>query len=114
MKKRVKIPPPFGKAISHVYVIEFQKRGLPHMHLLITLAKECRLFSPGEVDKIISAQLPDPEVFYRINFILTLLLKTDPELFDLVKRHMVHGPCGSRCMRENKKVYMIYLSKNVF
>ena len=30
----------FGKVIGHSYVIEFQKRGLPHCHLLITMANE--------------------------------------------------------------------------
>jgi Helitron helicase-like domain at N-terminus len=29
----------FGRVAAHVYVIEFQKRGLPHMHLLATLAR---------------------------------------------------------------------------
>ena len=26
-----------GQCIAHIYTIEFQKRGLPHMHLLIIL-----------------------------------------------------------------------------
>ena len=29
-----------GRAISHIQVIEFQKRGLPHAHLLLKLANE--------------------------------------------------------------------------
>jgi len=28
----------FGQTLEYVYTIEFQKRGLPHMHLLVTLA----------------------------------------------------------------------------
>ena len=27
----------FGRALARIYTIEFQKRGLPHMHLLIFL-----------------------------------------------------------------------------
>lgn len=27
----------FGHAVAYIYTIEFQKRGLPHMHLLIVL-----------------------------------------------------------------------------
>ncbi|XP_008189363.1 uncharacterized protein LOC103311507, partial [Acyrthosiphon pisum] len=49
---------------------------------------------PNDVDDIISAELPNPEI--------------DPELFEIVKKHMVHGPCGhmhpnSPCMGENQK-----------
>ena len=70
----------FGTCVAHVYAIEFQKRGLPHMHLLIFLKAEYKLLSPDIIDSIISAQWPDPV--------------TQPRLFDVVKRFMVHGPCG--------------------
>lgn len=30
----------FGKAAAHIYTIEFQKRGLPHMHLLVFFSEE--------------------------------------------------------------------------
>lgn len=30
----------FGKHTAYIYVIEFQKRGLPHVHLLIFFSKE--------------------------------------------------------------------------
>jgi hypothetical protein len=36
----------FGKVISWTYVIEFQKRGLPHIHALITLAREYKWHKP--------------------------------------------------------------------
>ena len=29
-----------GRAVAHIQVTEFQKRGLPHAHLVITLAKD--------------------------------------------------------------------------
>ena len=40
----------FGPCVAHVYSIEFQKRGLPHMHLSFifeeriqtTLSRNCR------------------------------------------------------------------------
>ena len=49
--------------------------------------------SPRDIDLVVSAELPDPE--------------SDPELFELVKKHMIHGPCGpmnrnSPCMQDNK------------
>ncbi|CAN6924720.1 unnamed protein product, partial [Brassica oleracea] len=58
---------------------------------------ECRVFkmktpSLEEVDEIISAELPNKE--------------EDPEAYNLVTKHMIHGPCGvinpkSPCMENN-------------
>ena len=86
----------FGPCVAHVYAIEFQKRGLPHMHLLLFLKMEYKLVSPEIVDSIISAQWPDPI--------------TQPRLFENVKKFMVHGPCGalnpnSPCMKNNKCIH---------
>ena len=69
-----------GKTIAHIFVIEFQKKGYPHAHILIHFAPEDKLKDPADVDSFISAQIPDPEV--------------DPELYDLVVKFMMHGPCG--------------------
>jgi hypothetical protein len=69
-----------GCVIAHVYTIEFQKRGLPHMHLLIFFREGQKLLTPEEIDKLISAKWPDPT--------------TEPLLFETVKSCMVHGPCG--------------------
>jgi hypothetical protein len=76
-----------------MYTIEFQKRGLPHAHLLVFLHSSCKYPTPNDINKIISAEIPDP--------------KTDPELYNLVKTHMMHGPCGesytgSPCMQTGK------------
>ena len=30
----------FGKVLYYLYVIEFQKRGLPHCHILLTLGED--------------------------------------------------------------------------
>ena len=70
----------FGRVSAYVAVIEYQKRGLPHAHILVILDPEDKLHSPEQVDKIISAELPDPE--------------TEPELHELVKTHMLHRQCG--------------------
>ena len=54
----------FGKVLVFLWVIEFQKRGLPHAHILVILADDDRLICTDEVDNVISAQLPpDPEIF---------------------------------------------------
>lgn len=83
----------FGVTLGYVYTIEFQKRGLPHMHLLLSLAPAYRLTEPDQVDSVIRASWPEPE--------------REPRLFDIVRRCMVHGPCGSAnpkapCMRNGK------------
>ena len=81
-----------GKPTAFVYVIEFQKRGLPHCHLLIVLDNDCKLRDANDVDLTISAEIPDPV--------------EEQELYNIVKSTMVHGPCGhlnphAPCM-ENK------------
>jgi len=43
----------FGKAVAHVYMIEFQKRGLPHMHLLIFLTGPDKLVTPNDINTAI-------------------------------------------------------------
>ncbi|XP_058722666.1 uncharacterized protein LOC131594520 [Vicia villosa] len=82
-----------GKVLAYMYTIEFQKRGLPHAHILIFLHPSNKYPRPEDIDKIISAEVPDPV--------------THPRLYNLVKSHMVHGPCGlvnkdSPCMKDNK------------
>lgn len=71
--------------------IEFQKRGLPHVHIVIWLDSNYKLRNPSDVDSIISAEFPNPI--------------TDPLGYDTVTKFMVHGPCGflnnrSPCMRD--------------
>jgi hypothetical protein len=83
----------FGTPLGIVHTIEFQKRGLPHMHLLLSLAPQFRSTTPAQVDTIVSATWPDRE--------------REPRLFKIVKRSMVHGPCGrwkpdAPCMKDGK------------
>lgn len=75
----------FGRTAAYIYTIEFQKRGLPHMHLLIFLAHPHKIMSAEEVDAVVSAVWPDPI--------------SQPLLFDTVKSFMIHGPCGPADMR---------------
>nr|AAT73668.1 hypothetical protein [Oryza sativa Japonica Group] len=66
-------------AFQIIYTIEFQKRGLPHVHIIIWLAKTEPLDSK-KIDHYISAQLPDPAI--------------DQIGFEAVSSFIVHGPCG--------------------
>jgi hypothetical protein len=45
-----------GPLRYHIYTIEFQKRGLPHAHILIRYARDCVL--PEDIDAIVSAEIP--------------------------------------------------------
>ena len=65
----------FGNLTAHV------NRGLPHCHFLFILRGEQHTWE--DVDRVISAELPNP------NNPLTR------KLFKVVKKHMVHGPCGN-------------------
>jgi hypothetical protein len=63
----------FGETLAYLYVIEHQKRGLPHAHCLFILSNEDKMKASDDVDNIISAELPNrheqPELY---NVILTL------------------------------------------
>jgi DNA replication protein DnaC len=72
----------FGHAVAYVYTIEFQKRGLPHMHCLIFLQDLYKLTSVEAIDSCIWARWPDPE--------------KEPQLFEVVMQCMVHGPCAAK------------------
>lgn len=48
----------FGPPRCYMYTVEWQKRGLPHVHLLLWLINKIR---PDEIDSVISAELPNKE-----------------------------------------------------
>jgi hypothetical protein len=50
----------FGVVLAIVYVVEFQKRGLPHAHILLILDNNNKIREVEAIDKLISAELPDP------------------------------------------------------
>lgn len=56
------------------YNIEFQKRGLPHAHMLIILRNEDKPRSTVDYDKFVCAEIPDPD--------------KDQELFKTVSKNM--------------------------
>ncbi|KAF4529574.1 hypothetical protein B566_EDAN017726 [Ephemera danica] len=74
-----------GRVLTYVYVVEYQKRGLPHIHLLLTVLPEDRPTTPAQLDAVISAEFPDPVA--------------DPETFRIVAECMIHEKCQGRVVR---------------
>ena len=82
----------FGAVIAFTFVVEFQKRGLPHAHILLILEESSRLLTSEQIDRHIKAEIPNH--------------LEDPTLYNLVSSHMMHGPCSrfnarSPCMVDN-------------
>ncbi|XP_074293620.1 uncharacterized protein LOC141620718 [Silene latifolia] len=50
----------FGRTRAVVYTIEFQKRGLPHAHILLFLQRDDKFPEAVDVDRIISAEFQTP------------------------------------------------------
>ena len=51
----------FGEVAAYVHVTEFQKRGLPHEHILLIMKANSKLRTPDDYDRVISAELPNKE-----------------------------------------------------
>nr|GEX32834.1 DNA helicase [Tanacetum cinerariifolium] len=74
-----------------LYTIEFQKHALPHCHSLLWLNKSSKIHQDSDVDKYISAELPN--------------LTNDAEGYRVISERMMHGPCGyaksnATCMKD--------------
>ena len=71
-----------GMCATKISVIEFQKRGLPHCHLLIHFKQQDKLRTGADIDRLICAELPSKQQL--------------PLLWSTVTKSMIHGPCGDR------------------
>jgi hypothetical protein len=69
-----------GSVIIKIWVIEFQKRGLPHAHILLILDEMSKLRTVEDYDSMVSAEIPDPICH--------------PKTYETITLCMVHGPCG--------------------
>ena len=56
-----------GTPVAEVYTIEFQKRGLPHVHILLILNNDDKIRDVEFLDTIICAEIPDHKVDLEFN-----------------------------------------------
>jgi hypothetical protein len=83
----------FGNVIAKIWVIEFHKSGLPHVHILLILDETSKLGTTEDYDLMVSTEIPDSI--------------RNPEAYETVTSCMVHGPCGpnflnAQCMEQGK------------
>jgi hypothetical protein len=69
-----------GCTIAGIYVIEFQKHGLSHAHILIFFIEDCKPHTIENVDRMINVELPNSE--------------THKLAHETIAICMMHGPCG--------------------
>ena len=85
----------FGQCPARVWTIEYQKRGLPHLHMLLFLRDSENFLEPEVIDEMVCAELPERS------------WDIDGGLTEIVRSAMIHGPCGefndqSPCMDAEK------------
>ncbi|WVZ62370.1 hypothetical protein U9M48_012128, partial [Paspalum notatum var. saurae] len=83
----------FGPVAAVLHTVEFQKRGLPHAHIIIWLLQDTSQPTPDFINRFISAEIPDPN--------------EDPLGYALVAEHMMHGSYGPTfprcpCMKKGR------------
>ena len=82
-----------GVTVAHIYVIEWQKRGLPHAHILICLSEQDKIKTIDDINDLVSAQIPDSTIHKLA--------------YETVSKCLMHGPCGpsfpnAPCMKDGK------------
>ena len=83
----------FGPWRGWVWTIEYQKRGLPHLHLLLFLQTDAQFLTPANIDRLISAEIPTEDD------IIGQHLRT------IIQNTMVHTQCvggngNALCMKD--------------
>ncbi|XP_048541098.1 uncharacterized protein LOC125520269 isoform X4 [Triticum urartu] len=91
----------FAESLKVMYTVEFQKRGLPHAHILVWRRGGSGEIGVENINSLISAEIPD-----------ALL---DPLGYALVSEFMMHGPCGEmndKCVCMKKGVCSKFFPKD--
>ena len=74
----------FRRSLAHMQVIEFQKRALPHAHLLLIVNRDNKLRTVDDINKTVCTEI-----------------QADEELQRIVLHCMVHR-CNSTCQKDGK------------
>ena len=80
LKKQV-----LGKIRAHSSTIEWQKRGLTHLHNLFIMEDECKPRTPEFIDRVISCEIPNRN--------------ENPILHQAITANNIHGPCCTANMQ---------------
>ena len=83
----------FGPWLGWVWTIEYQKRGLPHLHLLLFLKTDVQFLTAANIDRFISAEIPTEDD------VIGQQLRT------IIQNTMVHTQCAggnghALCMKD--------------
>ena len=63
-----------GRVVGDLMTVEWQKRGLPHIHILIIFASEATLKTAEDYDGVVCGEIPPPNHL----------------LHEKVLKHMIH------------------------
>tara|TARA_B110001452_G_scaffold118768_1_gene98544 strand:+ start:1079 stop:4696 length:3618 start_codon:yes stop_codon:yes gene_type:complete len=87
----------FGRVVAFLHVIEFQKRGLPHAHILVVLGPADQVLTNDDIDACVSAELPPPprRQAYADQLTYDAACRNHSELLELVVTHLTHHECGA-------------------
>ncbi|KAE8225393.1 hypothetical protein CF319_g1841 [Tilletia indica] len=88
----------FGKVMYIVKVIEFQKRGLPHAHIIFCVHPELPI---SAIDNIVSAEVPPPEKARLRELILRFMIHPD----DHINKRDGTLNNSSRCQKDGQCIY---------
>jgi hypothetical protein len=94
----------FGKVPALIYIIKYQKKGLPHVYIIIFFADGHAFSEPEIIDNLIRAELPDR------------ILDFNRSLIEIVKQVMVHSlykslKSGAICMKKAYTNILLTCSK---
>jgi len=66
----------FGEHVTSMFIVEYQKWGLLHIHFLLFLTGRAQFDTIKKINQVISAKIPD--------------LATNQELYDIITRQLIH------------------------
>lgn len=75
---------------AYTYVVEWQKRAVPHAYILSIFKNNSKIRTPEDIDNIVCA-IPDEN--------------TEKRLLEIITSCMIHEPCDSSCLDISEFLY---------